>query len=388
MSLGTSHRLPRISGLQFGTVVTAGYMAMGIFYFPRQLVSAAGRDGIWAFWLEGLVTFVLMRFIFMMNHLVPNETLGEFAPKIISKPVAFVLGIYTVTYHLALAVVAAVLFGFVLSDIFLPDTPGWAITGALVLTATYIASLGISSLARTLQAGYLPMVFLTLLTLILAMSMIRHPLLLEPPSNIRMIPILQGAYREYFLFIGFEVSVTLYPFIRNDQSVRGEHFAYLGLALTIFTGTIMYEATMASFGPSLIPILRWPIVSLMRILTISGFFVSKWGLLVVVLWTNAVVAFVAIRLWCLAHDLAALLHWHSRYSYPTLLMTGAVSVFIFALWIPNAKIADYITQNFVVPFGIAYLLSVSVIVTIVAHFRKPTLRRLRQKTETKPPTPG
>lgn len=36
MDFGKSQRLPRISGLQFGTVVTAGYMAMGIFTFPGK----------------------------------------------------------------------------------------------------------------------------------------------------------------------------------------------------------------------------------------------------------------------------------------------------------------------------------------------------------------
>jgi len=46
-----------LSGIQFGTFVTAGYMALGIFYFPRQLVASAGRDGIWALWIDGLVTF-------------------------------------------------------------------------------------------------------------------------------------------------------------------------------------------------------------------------------------------------------------------------------------------------------------------------------------------
>ncbi|SMC02562.1 spore germination protein [Sulfobacillus thermosulfidooxidans DSM 9293] len=388
MDFGKSQRLPRISGLQFGTVVTAGYMAMGIFYFPREMVTAAGRDAIWSFWLEGLVTYFLMRLTFAMNRLVPNETLGEFAPKIVSTPIGLLIGLYTVVYHLALAIVAAVLFGYVLSNIFLPDTPVWGVTGALVLASLYIASLGISSLARTLQSGYIPMVLLTILTLVLAMGVIRHPVLLEPPVNIQVIPILQGAYREYFLFIGFEVSVTLYPFIRNEERRKGERFAYLGLLLMVFIGTIMYEATMATFGPAFIPIMRWPVVSLMRILAVNGFFISKWGMLVVVLWTIAVVAFIAIRLWCLAHDMAAMIHWHSRYSYPTFLLIGAIIIFVFSIWIPNAKITDYITQTFLLPLGFLYLLGIPLLILTVAHFRKPTVRKLRQKTEPEPPTPG
>ena len=381
-------RLGRISGLQFATTVTAGYMAMGVFYFPRELVTSAGRDGIWAFWLEGGLTYLLMRLIFALNRILPNETLGEFAPKILSKPLGIILGIYTALYHLALGASAAVLFGYVLSNIFLPDTPVWAIIASMVLTATYMASLGISSLARTLQAGYIPMAILTFLTLILALSVIRHPVLLLPPVNIRAIPILQGAYREYFLFIGFEVTVTLYPFTRNTDRRQGERFAYWGLALIMIAGTILYEGIMATFGPAFIPLLRWPVVSIMRVLSLSGFFVSKWGMLVVVLWTIAVVSFIAIRLWCLAHDLIALVQWHSRYSYPTFLISGALAIIVCSVSIPNAKVADYFMERFLLPWGLGYLIGVPVVTLSVAHFRQSTIQKLRQQSEPNPPTTG
>ncbi len=382
--MAQTRHLPRISGLQFGTTVTAGYMAMGIFYFPRELVTSAGRDGIWAFWLEGLITYLLMRLIFVMHRMIPNETLGEFSPKLLTSPVGFILGLYTVVLHLLLAIVAAVLFGYVLANIFLPDTPEWAITGSMLLAATYIAILGLSALARTLQAGYIPMLLLTLLTIFMSFSIIRHPLLLEPPVNIRVLPLLQGSYRGYFLFIGFEVSVTLYPFIRQNERKRGESLAYWGLAVMMAFGTLMYEGTIATFGPAVIPSLRWPVVSLMRVLSLSGFFVSKWGMLVVVLWTIAIVSFIAVRLWCLAHDLIALFHWHAQYSFSTLLISSSAIIFIFSMIIPNAKITDYLTETYLIPLGLAYLVVVPSVILIVGHFRKSLVDHMRKSPEDSP----
>ncbi len=382
-----SKRLPRISGLQFGTMVTAGYMAMGVFYFPRELVTAAGRDGIWGLWVDGLVTFALMGLSFKMSRMVPNETFGQFSSQLLSKPVGVVLGLVTIVYHLLLAVVMVTQFTWLTNNDFLPDTPVWVIKTSLVIASLYMAWFGTATLARVLQAGYIPMVALSVLTLALAGTLIRHPVLLVPPVNMQVIPLLQGSYRQYFIFLGFEVSITLYPFIRNEDRRVGERYAYGGLALMIGILTVMYEVCMATFGPAYIPLLRWPMVTLMRTVEISGFFIDKWGSLVIVLWTVAVLGFMAVRLWCTAHDLAGLLFIRSVGSYRYLLLPSAVAVWIVAMLVPNAAVSDYMTEQYLVPTGLLYLSTIPLITITVGLIRKKTVRDLRVGTEAQS-TPG
>ncbi|AUW93190.1 spore gernimation protein [Sulfobacillus thermotolerans] len=380
-------RLPRISGLQFGTMVTAGYMAMGVFYFPRELVTSAGRDGIWGLWLDGAITFGLMALSFAMSHIVPNETFGEFSSQLLSKPVGLLLGLVTIAYHLLLAVVMVVEFTSLFDNDFLSGTPAWAIIASLMLASLYMAWSGAATLARVLQAGYIPMVILSIATLMVAGSVMRHTTLLLPPTNIQFIPLLQGSYRQYFIFIGFEVSITLYPFIRNEDRKAAEYYAYGGLALMIGILTIMYEVSIATFGPAYIPLMRWPMVNLMRIVEISGFFIDKWGSLVIVLWTIAVLGFMAVRLWCTAHDLAALLSIRSVGAYRYLLLLGATIVWIISMLIPNAAISDYITQQYLIPIGLIYLTTIPILVIIMGLLRKKTVRKLRVSSED-PTTPG
>ncbi|MHB1610430.1 MAG: GerAB/ArcD/ProY family transporter [Sulfobacillus sp.] len=388
MKSEASDRLPRISAMQFATMVTSGYIALGIFYFPRQAVSVAGRNGIWSIILDGLVTWGLMHLIFWVGRLVPNETLTTFAPKILTKPIGLLLGTYTVIYHLVLAIAAATLFGFVLGDIFLPETPQWALVLSLVATAVYMGWGGTAGLARTLQAGYTPVAILTLLTGMATSTLVRHPVLLLPPANFTLFPVLRGAWNEYIIFIGFQLSVTLYPFIRNEQRKQAERYTYIALGGVTAILVIEYEVAMSTFGPSYISQLRWPLVSLMRILSVQGFFIDKFGLLVVALWTIIVAGFVSVRLWCLAHDIMAIAHQKTTKAYHFFLSVSGAAVVLGTTLIPNAEYARILNEKYLVPAGILYLTGVPALVLTVARFRKKLVTNLRTSPEVKPAPPS
>jgi spore germination protein len=198
---------------------------------------------------------------------------------------------------------------------------------------------------------------------------------------------LHGAYREFFIFIGFEVSVTLYPFVAPSQQRRAEKFALGGLAAMLAILTVMYETIMGTFGPSYIPYIRWPMVSLMRIVRISGFFVDKWGSLVVALWTIAVLGFLAVRLWCLAHDAATLFFVHSGKSYRYFLVASALVAYGAASMIPNATLTDEFTENLLIPLGLLYLTGIPVFLLTISALRPNTLKKLRHLGAGEPQNP-
>lgn len=365
-------------------MITAGYLGLGIFYFPRPLVSAAGRAGIYGLWIDGLIAFGLMRLLFRMSHLIPNETLAGYASALLSKPVGYLLGVFTILYHLAIAISATVLFSFVLGNIFLPSTPLWAIDGILVLTGCYIALSGLAGLARTLQASYIPLLVITFFSAILASVAIRHPVLLEPGQDVAVLSVLVGAYHQFLIFIGFEVSVTLYPFVHNSQRAQAERYSYYALGGILVALTVVYEIVMAVFGPEAVSELRWPLVSTYRIISLSGFYISKLGTLLIVLWTIIIVAFVAVRLWCLAHDLMALLRDVTPVSYQLSLVIMALTAISGALIFPNAKIADIFNVRFVIPLGFLYLVGTPLVVLTVANIRKHMVLNLRTLSEKSP----
>ncbi|MCY0900327.1 MAG: GerAB/ArcD/ProY family transporter [Firmicutes bacterium] len=376
-----TERMPRISAGQFATMITAGYLGLGIFYFPRPLVVDAGRYGLYGLWLDGFAALILMRFVFAMGHLIPNETLSGFSPALLSKPVSWLLGFYTIAYHISLAISAVILFSFVLGNIFLPSTPIWAISAALTLTSAYMAYGGVQALARTLQASYIPLLVLTILSVSMAALSIRHPALLIPTTDVALVPLVEGAYHQFVIFIGFQLSVTLYPFVKNTERQQAERYSLLALVGIVLALSMEYEVIMAVFGPNAITELRWPLASTYRIISLSGFYISKLGTLLIVLWTIVIVAFVSVRLWCLAHDLSAMaprFKYEAALGLMTLLTIGGCLLF------PNAKVADLLNEHYLLPLGLAYLVLVPSTVMLVARARPTLIAQLRTRYEPGP----
>ncbi len=376
-----SQQLPRISAGQFATMVTAGYTGLGIFYFPRDAVSFAGRAGVYALWVDGLAAFVLMRLIFRMSRLVPNETFAGFAPELLSKPVGYFVDAFSVVYHIALGASATVLISMVLGNIFLPSTPIWAIDGCLTATGAYMAWGGASGLGRTLQASYLPLLILSTLSISLAATSITHPELLVPSTHVAIVPLLQGAYRQFMIFIGFQASITLYPFIREGDRDRAERYSLYGLLGVVAALTLQYEVIMGVFGPEMISTLRWPLASAYRIISVSGFFISKLGTLLIVLWTIVVAGFISVRLWCVAYDLSSLTRTIRPIPFKWGVVMMAAATFGSALLFPNAKIADLFNERWLVPCGLGYLVITPLGTLTVASLRRKWVLHLKTMTE-------
>lgn len=377
----TPTRLPRITAGQFATMVTSGYLGLGIFYFPRPLVEAAGRSGLYGLWIDGLVAFILMALMFKMNRLVPTETFGGFARYLISGPVAFIMGVFTVLYNLSLALSATVLFSFVLANVFLPQTPIWAIDSALTLTGGYMALFGTKALARTLQTSYIPLLVLTVLSIALAASAIRHPLLLTPSLDVTLLPVVQGAYKQFVIFLGFQVSINLYPFIEDKGRRKAERYSYLALLGIVASLSLQYEVISGVFGPAMISHLRWPLASTYRIIAMPGFFIAKLGTFLVVLWSIIIVAFVSVRLWCLSHDFVQLLYpfIKIRYHWAITIMTAACIGG--ALLFPNANIADRFNEIYLLPLGLLYLVLLPAVVLLVGRLRPQQVLHLNTLSE-------
>lgn len=373
------HSQKRISGRQFGAIVTAGYLVLGIFYFPRPAVVMAGREALWSLWLAASLIAGLMVLMFRASAATPDQSILTTATSLMGRPVGMALALFTIAYHLLLAITASLVFSLVLVNVFLPNTPLWAVNAGLVLTGLYVAWNGVLSVARTIEATYSPVVVLSLLALAVSVGFIHHPSLLLPPSHLEVIPILRGVWLQLLLFIGFQVSLNAYPYVRASDRPSAKRYALYGLvAVTIFL-TLAYEIAIATLGPSYLVIQRWPLVSLLRLIALENFFVNKLGLLIVVLWTVLIVLFMAVRLWCLGEDVQALLGLKSVPSYRISTITMSLITMAIPLFIVNGQsILPGISQILVL-FGLIYLTFVPVILLTAVSLRSKKVKEIRER---------
>lgn len=89
----------------------------------------------------------------------------------------------------------------------------------------------------------------------------------------------------------------------------------------------------------------------------------------------------ALRLWCLGHDVNALFPHPSTKTFQWGVVIMAVTVMIMAPLIPNAKIDDILSTTYLIPLGLGYLAGVPLLILLAARLRRHLVSHLRLSSE-------
>jgi hypothetical protein len=130
----------------------------------------------------------------------------------------------------------------------------------------------------------------------------------------------------------------------------------------VFFG-VGYVVALGSEGPTALATAQWPAVSALRLANIRRLFVSKLGLLVVVLWGIFALGYVAVRFWCLGYELAEEPNHNisARRYHVALLIVAATSLAGSQLF-SNVVVLVNFFQVWGLPVVMAYLLGLPVLV--------------------------
>ncbi|MBX5467685.1 MAG: spore germination protein [Firmicutes bacterium] len=374
------HPRRHISPFQFALLIAASYMGFGIFQFPRELVLHAGPDALWGLLLEFAWALAALSLWFRVNRLHPDRPLFAFLPRYLPRSLTDLVAGVTVALHLLLAVVALANFGFLMRTYFLPETPLWAIDGAFVLTAVYIAWYDIAPLARTLETVFTVPALLSIFIGLLLIGRMRFGYALLPTTRLWILPTLRGAYYDAYLFFGFEITMVLYPLVRAEEQATAERYALWAMVMTCAFFLFGYAMVLGVEGPFFLARIQWPTVSANRLVDIEGLFVNKLGLLVVVLWGLMLLAFLALRLWCVIHDVMPSFGSHRLPAYRLWLVTAAALTLSAALAIPSIAPLSQLLMTVVLPAMLGYILGLPLFILAAARFahrRRPPPRARR-----------
>ncbi len=379
MSTNPMPTTQNISAGQFALLVLASYLGFGIFQFPLELVRDGGPDAFYALVLEILAALGGLWLTFRANRVQPGETMTGFATLVLHPIVRWPITILTVGIHVALGATLIGNFGFVMTAFFLPDTPDWVVRLTLVGACLYMAWFDTPTLARTVQILLPFTVLLTLLLGLLLVPKMTSGYAIIPSASIHVLPILSAAYRSFYIFLGFEVSVTLYPYLRSPERARGEKYALWAMGFTGIWFIIGYALVLGVEGPYFLVHLLWPPVSAMRLINVTGFIINKLGLLVIVMWGIFTLLFVAIRLWCLGHDVMPIFHQTSIKAYRLMLLGSGVIVYIGSSLFPTVHALVRWFAAYLLPTTVVYIYGVPLIVLLGAWITK---RKQRHKKTT------
>lgn len=365
-----------INGWQFALAVVGGYLGGGIFQFPRELVDFAGPNAAWAY-LGILALYTLLFWLFLhMARIDPARSVGATLRRVLTPVLGWPIQGIRLGLHFMLAVLVMANFGEVMRTFFLIGTPAWAIEAVLATVACYMAWYGTAVLARTLEALFVPTVIGSMVIGLLVVSRLRFSWALMPVGHLALAPVLAGTYHSAYIFIGFEVLVQLYGHVRVDRRQAAHRWLWALFGATAIFFAFGCVVAIGTEGPSALQEMQWPPVSALRLATISGFFISKLGLVVVVLWGIFAMAFVAMRLWCLAHLLVERENREVSVTwYHVAVIALSIAAWSVATTFHTVVGLVHFFQTWGLPVMMGYLVGLPILVLPVAWWRRRRVRR-------------
>jgi spore germination protein len=334
-------------------MVAAAFTPTGLFQFPRELLVGAGPDALYSLGLDFGAAFLGLWLWFQVNRRAPDQQVGGVAGQWVGPVVAWPLGFATVILHVLLAVIVVGNFALLMQTFFLPNTPLWGIVAPVVGVGLYMAWFDTPTLARTVQVVYAPTLALTMLIGSLITPQLTQTYAMIPSGHFWVGPILMGAYKNYVVFWGYEVTVTLYPYVEAGHRRQSERMAYLVMAGVFLFLALGYLVVVGVAGLAAY-YFQWPAVSVMRLANLSTFVINKLGLLTVLLWSMFVLNYTGIRLWCVSHDLMPLWRLTSLKAYRWFLVGYAVVIVVGALAVANVANLVGLTQTWLLPVFVIY----------------------------------
>lgn len=189
-------------------------------------------------------------------------------------------------------------------QVYLPETPNWAIGILFGGTVAIMARLGIVTLFRSAQGLF----FITILAILLNTVFIGRELRWERSiafiTNHNFQGILQGSYFISPFFCEIILLIFIFPYIMNKEKTRRSLFWAIFFSISLIILYIGFLILL--FGPNLTAHLAYPILEMVRYIKIAEFIENLDPLLIAV-WSTMVYIKISFFFYLAVHILSQLL---------------------------------------------------------------------------------
>lgn len=213
-----------------------------VIILPKYMATSAGT-GAWIVLLVASVIFGLFAMVIVsLNNMFHGKTLFEYAPQLITKPGAYLITALYVLYFFSIIVILVDQQAVFLKTSFLPKSPEWAFPLFGIPLYCYIASKGITTMARLCELVGIVFVFTAVAV---------HIIMFFEGDVSRILPLFNaddiGDYAE-----GFTKAVTPFlpisllfaiPFTQKNKAAKKTAFFTL-VGIGLFYILIVYTTIM------------------------------------------------------------------------------------------------------------------------------------------------
>lgn len=366
-----------IGPVEYFFLVAVSIVTGSVYIWPQALMSAAGPESDWA--VVGSVVLALGMSTLSMIWLQVSP------PGILVDHLQYAWGplrwlLLTIHALLCILLDTAILtlFTQMLATAFYPATPLWVMKVLILGEAAWFSSRSLSTMARNVQFWF-PLLTLTFFLLV-GLSLIQaHQWWALAPGSLKAAgPVGQGIVATWFLWKQNEVTTTLAHFVRPQKMAM---IRRLTLGAILFQGlvvTLVYLITVGTLGPQAVTLLRWPLVYVLSNLSAHTFYLSRPGLIILLIWTGAMVLYLAGNFFCMGVNFSRLLTG-SYNSSAKVIAVVALSIAAGSFLINTPTQSTHLVLDIFDPIDLTYsfvVISLSIILTLIV-----TAIRRRNKSQ-------
>ncbi|MCK8828293.1 spore germination protein [Natroniella acetigena] len=349
----------QISNQQLAFIIIQTCVGMGILSLPRVMAKTAGQDAWLAIILGAGVWAVSLMFIYLLGRRFPQDTIIQYSDYILGPYLGKLISFSYILYSTLTTAFIARTFVTVLATFNLPKTPISVTLIIFLLTSYYLVGHGLKTLARIYEFLFfvLSPAFILLLPTFFAVNWLN----LQPVFQIGLTELVDSTYETMFSYIGPEIVLLIFPFIKKQDKVLAS--SLLGLAIVMLTYLFITVIGIGFYG--LLPLQRilWPTVTLLKAIDVPFF--GRLEFFFIFLWIAVAFTTVSSYFYMASYSLTQLLRFEDqRYSGLFLLPI------IFGLaFIPENVLEIFNYLNFIAEFGVVLTLLVPISLLIIAKLR-------------------
>ncbi|MDR1559177.1 MAG: spore germination protein [Clostridiales bacterium] len=354
----------KISIRQMQALLILDIFGAGIIMLPRKAAEYAGQDAWMAIAAAAVFAVLAVYLMTSAARLYPHDSFVSLVSRLLSKPAGKCIAVLFTAKLLFNCAIELRLFGEILRQTMLPDTPFAVVCAAMIAVSAYAASKGYEARARIAQI-LLPLIFVPLIFLFVWGLFDVDLSNLLPVFAVKPDKLLMGAARAGTAFSGLELILIAAPFAVRPLAVRK------GMIQTVIViGAFMIFitcVTIAKFGPAEVTRQLWPVLEMMDLIDLPRAFIERQEALIMSFWIISNFAIVNSGLFFSSILLKDTVGKGSHSLYIIICMPVVFAVSRFVL---SVEQADRIIDLVFYTLGIGFMIILPAVLLAAAAIRK------------------
>lgn len=270
-----------ISEYQLFATIVVTIIGVGIFSYPSGVADSVGNDGWIVTIISGAIVYFLLYAIYKVQEIngfkdfiyIIKDNFGVYIGKVV--------GIVFVFINIAIVAGGMRIFSEVIKMYLLEKTPTEFIVVIMILIGTIVIRGGFKNLIK-LNELLLPIIFLPMTIVIIILA--------AQGDYTNLLPVFQNTPFQYiksitlttFAFEGFEICYLAIPHVERKNKIPKVMF------WSIFYVVVSYAITsivsISVLGVEQTKLLIWPTITMIKSISIPGYFIEQWEGVVMIFW--------------------------------------------------------------------------------------------------------